>query len=174
MPHYLKIDIEGNDMLCVEDLRAGGLPKYLSLEASEASPVEHLAGLGYTAFKCVSQRNFLPLEVPPHAGQIRFERILRRLYSANPFTRILRILGAKKRWLHQLDESRIHNGWKFPFGSSGPFGEDLPGRWQTAAEIRETYRVFQELSSKSAPSIFWDDKEYSFWVDLHARLGGGD
>ena len=173
VPHYLKIDIEGNDMLCLHDLQPGALPKYVSLEAGDATPIEYLASLGYTDFKCISQRNFLPLEIPPAAEQVHFERILQRLYSANPFTKILRFFGAKKRWLQQLDQSRIRNGWKFPFGSSGPFGEDLPGRWQTTAEMRETYRVFQELSRKSAPSIFWDDKEYSFWVDLHARLGGG-
>ena len=121
-------------------------------------------------FKTTDQRNFLPLEVPPAPGQVRFERILDRLYSPNPFLRILRLLGAKKRWTRALDESRTRAGWRFPFGSSGPFGEDLPGRWQTAAaEMQETYRVFQELSRKGTPGIFWDDKEYSFWVDLHAR-----
>ena len=170
VPHYLKIDIEGNDMLCLQDLHVGALPKYVSLEAGDATPITHLAGLGYTAFKCISQRNFLPLEVPPTAEQLRFERIQRRLYTANPFIRILRGLGAKGRWMRQLDEPRMRDGWRFPFGSSGPFGEDLPGRWQSAAEMGETYRVFQELGSKGTPSIFWDDREYSFWVDLHARL----
>ena len=172
VPHYLKIDIEGNDLLCLQDLQPGALPKYVSLEAGDATPIAHLAALGYTAFKCIGQRNFLPLEVPPAPEQLRYERILRRLYSANPLLRILRALGAKRRWLRQLGEHATRDGWRFPFGSSGPFGKDLPGRWQTAAEMRETYRVFQELSRKGAPSIFWDEKEYSFWVDLHAQLGG--
>ena len=63
----------------------------------------------------------------------------------------------------------MRGAWKFPWGSSGPFGEDLPGRWQTADEMRKTYRSFDELCRNGAPGIFWDANEYSFWVDLHAR-----
>jgi FkbM family methyltransferase len=169
VPFYLKIDIEGNDMLCLRDLHGADLPKYVSLEAAIADPIDHFVGLGYTAFKCISQQNFLPLEMPPCAAQLRLEETLRRLYSRNIFMRIWRLLGAKRRWTRRLDESRTLDGWRFPFGSSGPFGDQLPGHWQTADEMRATYRAFQELIAKGAPSIFWNEKEYSFWVDLHAR-----
>ena len=172
VPFYLKIDIEGNDLLCLHDLQRGALPKYVSLEAAIPDPVDHLLGLGYTDFKCISQRNFLPLEMPPSPEQVRFEKTLRQLYTRNPFMRIRRAFGAKKRLCRQLDEARFSVDWPFPLGSSGPFGEDLRGHWQTAAEMRETYRVFQELCARRTPSIFWDDREYSFWFDLHARRAG--
>ena len=169
VPFYLKIDIEGNDLLCLRELPRSPLPKYVSLEAGTADPVDHLSSLGYTDFKCISQRNFLPLEMPPSPEQVRFEQTLQRLYTRNPFMRIRRAFGAKKRLCRELDEACFKVDWKFPLGSSGPFGEDLRGRWQTATEMRETYRVFQELCARRTPSIFWDDREYSFWFDLHAR-----
>lgn len=169
VPFYLKIDIEGNDMLCLHDLAKGDLPKYVSLEAAIPDPIDHLAPLGYTSFKCISQQNFLPLELPPCPEQVRFEQTLGQLYTRNIFMRIRRALGAKKRLLRELDEARFSGGWKFPFGGSGPFGEDLRGRWQSADEMRGTYRAFQKLCTDRARSIFWDEREYSFWVDLHAR-----
>ena len=36
VPFYLKVDIEGNDMLCLRDLKGPDLPKYVSLEAAVA------------------------------------------------------------------------------------------------------------------------------------------
>ena len=169
VPFYLKTDIEGNDMLCLQGLPDGDLPKYVSLEAAVANPLTHLTSAGYSGFKCISQRNFLPLQIPPCDEQIRWEGALENLYSRNIFMRALRALGAKWLWHRQLDKSRTRGSWKFPWGSSGPFGEDLPGRWQSADEMRKTYRSFDELCRNGAPGIFWDDKEYSFWVDLHAR-----
>lgn len=169
IPFYLKIDIEGNDMLCLHELQKGSLPKYLSLEAATADPIEHLVSLGYTHFKSISQRVFLPLEMPPSTEQVRFEQTLEQLYTPNILMRIRRALGRKARLLHDLDRVRFPVAWKFPVGSSGPFGEDLRGRWQNADEMRETYRIFQERCGQRTPSIFWDEKEYSFWFDLHAR-----
>ena len=169
VPFYLKIDIEGNDMLCLQGLPGGDLPKYVSLEAAVSDPLTHLTSVGYSGFKCISQRNYLALQIPACDEQLRFEGALENLYSPNIFMRALRCLGAKWLWNRQLDESRTRGAWKFPWGSSGPFGEDLPGRWQTADEMRKTYRSFDELCRNGAPGIFWDRKEYSFWVDLHAR-----
>jgi len=61
-PHYLKIDVEGADMLCVRDLSAIACrPRYLSLESSKTSwsdllaEFDTLAQLGYTRFKVVDQ-----------------------------------------------------------------------------------------------------------------------
>ena len=169
VPFYLKVDIEGNDMLCLLDLKGPDLPKYVSLEAAVPDPIDHLVSLGYNAFQCISQENFLPVEMPPSTAQMRFEETMARLYSQNIFMRVTRALGAKQRWRRRLDEPRMRGEWKFPFGSSGPFGEDLPGRWQTADEMRGTYRLFRERIAARESSIFWNEKEYSFWADLHAR-----
>jgi FkbM family methyltransferase len=66
IPHYLKIDIEGADMLCVDALQAfDERPDYLSIESSVTSAARPfdaareemaaLVGLGYQAFKYVDQ-----------------------------------------------------------------------------------------------------------------------
>lgn len=56
-PHYCKIDIEGNDELCLDDIGGHTRPKYLSIEVIDGHPqIERLAELGYSRFKLVSQR----------------------------------------------------------------------------------------------------------------------
>ena len=67
IPHYLKIDIEGNDSLCVETLREVEPPKYISVEAEcvgdsvvfsdeEAiAMLKLLRDVGYQRFKLVNQ-----------------------------------------------------------------------------------------------------------------------
>ena len=79
-PHYLKVDIEGADMLCVRDLEFfEQRPKYLSIEASKTSwrelndELNELEKLGYTKFKIVDQRShptkaFMGL----HGGKVEY------------------------------------------------------------------------------------------------------
>ncbi|SFB35215.1 FkbM family methyltransferase [Azotobacter beijerinckii] len=62
-PHYLKIDIEGADMACVNGLKAlKQRPKYISLESTMTSwldllnELNTLEKLGYTKFKLVNQK----------------------------------------------------------------------------------------------------------------------
>lgn len=62
-PHYLKIDIEGADMTCVNGLKALACrPKYISLESTMTSwrdllnEFNTLEKLGYTKFKLVNQK----------------------------------------------------------------------------------------------------------------------
>lgn len=77
LPYYLKVDIEGADMLCVEALaQFDGRPDYLSIESGEGdwrSIVEEfgkLEQLGYRRFQIVRQGQhqagqFQPLSGPP-------------------------------------------------------------------------------------------------------------
>ena len=171
-PYYLKVDIEGNDGLCLRDLAPGRLPKYTSVEASDLGLLFRLRDLGYTRFQCISQFHYLPLEWPPSRRQRRYEAALRLSRSRNLLVRAVRRLGAR-RWLERrLSQPRTCGGWTFPVGSSGPFGEDLPGRWQTADELAETYVRFQGMMKERKPSAFWNEKDYSFWTDFHARRDG--
>lgn len=62
-PHYLKIDVEGADMTCVNALEAmSSRPKYISLESTKTSwsdllkEFDTFEALGYTKFKVVGQR----------------------------------------------------------------------------------------------------------------------
>lgn len=77
IPHYLKVDIEGADMLCVEALaQFDARPDYLSIESGEGSwrsivdEFTTLEKLGYRRFQIVSQGRhkagrFRPLNGPP-------------------------------------------------------------------------------------------------------------
>jgi FkbM family methyltransferase len=76
IPNYLKIDIEGNDILCVQDLDPKALPQFISIEVSGKGGLDQLALLrerGFRRFKCIDQVNFLPLEIPPAIEQRRYE-----------------------------------------------------------------------------------------------------
>jgi FkbM family methyltransferase len=63
VPHYVKIDVEGADMLCVEGLgRIAARPDYVSIESNKTDwkalleEFDALDRLGYTRFKAVNQR----------------------------------------------------------------------------------------------------------------------
>jgi FkbM family methyltransferase len=102
VPYYLKIDIEGSDLLCVEALKDfADRPQYVSIEIREESRkgLDLLRELGYRKFKIVDQA---------------------------PFDGI----------------------------ASGPFGEELPGKW---------LRFMASRAFKKAL------KDQSTWYDLHCK-----
>ena len=76
VPFYLKVDIQGNDFLCIEALDPGELPKFLSVEfaLSDMPLVALMHERGFNQFKCISQTHFLPLELPPVAEARLIER----------------------------------------------------------------------------------------------------
>jgi FkbM family methyltransferase len=111
IPHYLKIDIEGMDAVCVNALsHFEQKPDYISQE-SDCSSFEKvtedfnlLAQLGYTRFKSVQQ------------GRIS------RQTEPNP------------------TKEGSYAGYQFREGSSGLFGEDLPGKWKDNKEMVHQYK----------------------------------
>lgn len=172
IPFYLKVDIEGNDYLCLEDLKAVDLPKYASVEASDLELLRRLSDLGYRRFKCISQRNYLPLEIPLSREYRACERLQWYLGSRNLLLRIARLLGAGRWWRRRLHRTRSVNGWLFPFGSSGPFGEQTLGAWQSYEQMEETFQRFLDLNRAGEPSLFWNDAEDFFWSDFHVCKEG--
>ncbi len=111
MPYYLKIDIEGNDLLAVESLAGGReAPEYLSIESNKDSfaalraEFSALAALGYNQFNIVSQpgvKNQCP-PIPAREGR----------YAAH----------------------------RFEYSASGLFGAELPGPWLSEAAAIAAYR----------------------------------
>jgi FkbM family methyltransferase len=172
IPYYLKLDIEGREICCLRDLTAfTDLPKYVSFEQSgsarEGLPL--LNKLGYKGFKLISQLNYLPIEYPPAPEENSHARAGKLLQSQNPFLRAARKIGMS-RWLeYRIDRTRCRNGWTFPMGSSGPFAEDIPGRWQSVEEIVTTLANAYADCQAGTASVFWDNRSYSFWADFHAR-----
>ncbi len=116
VPYYLKIDIEGADILCVEALqRVADKPKYVSLESSITSwngllhEFSVLRELGYRWFKVVNQLEVMR-QIPPNPAR----------------------------------EGRYID-YRFPDGSSGLFGEEAPGPWLTEDQALRKYRgIFLE------------------------------
>lgn len=112
LPRYLKVDIEGADMLCINALCSfPQRPYYISIESNKVSwkgllnEFNVLKGLGYNKFKVVNQEDVLNQNEPNPS--------LEGEYTAHKFTE----------------------------NSTGLFGKDLPGRWLSADEAIAIYRL---------------------------------
>lgn len=157
-PHYLKIDIEGGDTLCLRDLDKNDLPQFISVEAGcEAdqdlasgedgsdylSNLTHLYRCGYQRFKLVSQHSLVPIS---RSNLVR---------AADPeYLQLVR------------DQIEKDIGWQFPYGSSGPWGNDIPGPWMNYCEATEIYHVCREFFFLKYP----DSRIHRSWIwfDWHA------
>lgn len=111
VPYYLKVDIEGADLLCIRALRqATNKPEFLSFESSKTSwkalleEFAVLTELGYQKFKVVSQID-VPSQVCPYPPQ---------------------------------EGKYVPHA--FGLGASGAFGEEVPGKWKSAREAIKMYR----------------------------------
>jgi FkbM family methyltransferase len=123
VPYYLKIDIEGADMLCLEGLlQFKERPAFVSHEHEQSSfadifsEVKLLKALGYTRFQASDM------------GQVHNQQ------SPNPPREGTFVPGALKR------------------GSSGLFGEELPGPWLTSSGIIAKY-IGIYLANKSRGAV---------------------
>jgi len=184
VPYYLKIDIEGGEENCLRDLAREDLPHYLSVELTDLPTLIHLAGLGYDAFKCVDQASKRPLPFPPRRTSLKqaikrraatFPRLRRMLRNAN------RRLGRVKASIVQVDprspsaaipttdfNGAVAKDWHFSLASSGPFGDDLPGRWQTLEEAAAVWVGEWARVGYPPPSNRRD-----LWLDVHATRRAG-
>jgi FkbM family methyltransferase len=111
MPYYLKIDIEGADILSLKKL--GDFtpkPDFVSIESSKTSlnaideELDILEGLGYDSFKAVQQATVPGSSAPQPARE-----------------------GADIAYI-------------FPRDASGLFGRELAGRWLSRHQIKRSYR----------------------------------
>lgn len=163
-PFYLKIDIEGNDIICLTSLtNEVEKPAYVSAEVNGIDLILKLHELGYTRFKLIDQFSFLPLELPVMPEYAFFMRHKKFRGSANPSVRVIRKLFGKT--VDAYFESRYRPVFSYPhsFGSSGPFGDNLPGKWQ---HFEEVLKIYLHYKSEHEGSI--RDNGYNFWVDIHA------
>jgi FkbM family methyltransferase len=137
VPFYTKIDIERYDVYCLESLDRRDLPQHVSVEAHDLSYLAILHRLGYNVFKCVDQTaHNLKLDFGPtwlrwgHRKSLRLAEVL-KLYAP-----------------------------AFPRGSSGPFGDDTPGRWKSIEEVNNDWA---RMNSRVRGKL------YRFgWFDFHA------
>jgi FkbM family methyltransferase len=161
IPHYLKVDIEGFDMLCVRALRRFDVrPDFVSIESAVASSgsgshsafdeLAELWSLGYRRFSYVDQSKG-PEHRPPQPPR----------------------------------EGR-YSDWTFDIDGSGLFGEELSTRWLSPEEalLRAQFlraqhgliglggRFSRTPAAKAArrARTVVTGREAAPWYDLHARL----
>lgn len=110
IPYFLKVDVEGADMLCLEALRSfAAKPRYVSFESTKTSWKELVAefdllrSLGYHRYKVVPQHT-VETQVPPSPAR-------------------------EGRYVEH----------RFPAGASGQFGAEAPGEWVDRARALAAY-----------------------------------
>jgi FkbM family methyltransferase len=113
MPHYMKIDIEGNDMICVNAIKVfRERPDYISIESNKTSfamikrEIDAFAELGYSSFQAVEQAAIPRAQTPPNPAR-------------------------EGNYVAQ----------RFEDGSSGLFGSELGSQWKSKPEILRQYRL---------------------------------
>jgi len=160
-PFYAKIDIEGNDSLCLQGLAStDSRPAYLSFEwpSHFDADIELLTGMGYTSFKCVRQNDHREITL----RNVVYLQECRRLRLE--LERLPRI-GLRARRLLQRRKPPI-NGWTFNLGSSGPLGVELPGRWLTSNEVLSIWHFLMAYHLRLPAQ-----DEIREWYDIHAGHG---
>ena len=143
IPYFLKIDIQGEDALCLKALRDfAARPRYLSYESESKSMKELreelalLRDLGYSRFKVVRQDDVCSQRCPFPAKEGRY-----------------------------VDQ-------RFEESSSGLFGEEAPGEWVSDAQVIRSYRrmrlqryLIRILSLLHLPALVPEPG----WHDIHAK-----
>lgn len=163
MPHYLKVDIEGSDLCCVEGLGAfPARPRFLSFEASLPT-IEHeldvVAALGYRRMAVVPQARIggTVVNVPRRDGTIlrhRFQDGASGLFGDElPPEMWVDFEGAKRIYRRALLCDRL----------LGP---------ETPRLVRKGRRAFELATGRLAPGWFDVHAPYLLpgWFDTHARL----
>ena len=160
VPWYLKVDIEGNDSLCVTGLTGGSTPAYLSIELDLRrgdADLRALKELGYTGFKCIRQNDLR--EITP-ANLPRQIALRRRAAAAGLWGTVNRVI----RGIDHGRQTRRDRDWRFPSGSSGAFGAGLPGPWLDAATVLDLWTRLRDADQELAAG--WRSE----WFDVHAAL----
>jgi FkbM family methyltransferase len=155
VPYYLKIDIEGADLIALKGLEGvAARPKFVSLESDKDSfralrrEFTIFEALGYNRFKVVPQANIAVQQRPP-----------------NP----------------PLEGGLTEHA--FREGGSGLFGEEAPGPWMTSAQAIERYKpIFLRyaltgddplISNKRLVKLMRRCGLRENWYDTHARIQPG-
>jgi FkbM family methyltransferase len=111
VPYYMKVDIEGMDSVCLEGLLSvEEKPKYISVEASATSIKD----------------TFTQLHLLDQLGYTRFK--------------IVPQLNITEQRCPNPAREGIFVDHRFEGGSSGLFGEEVPGEWRRLNSVKWDYR----------------------------------
>jgi FkbM family methyltransferase len=146
---YMKIDIEGNEQICISGLTSDIAPKYISLEIEfqyGQQQLEILARLGYRGFKVICQNN----------GWSQVTRENTSFYERRPDHFIIRRL----RRLRAVPR-RLLGGRRYV--ESGPWGEKTSGAWHSVDHAQSVWRSLRDIDERQGMNgLGW-------WFDIHAR-----
>ena len=167
--HYIKIDIEGNDVLCLSQLTKESAPQYISLECGPIEEmIELLTPLGYRKFKLISQFHFLPIQ---SNAPVRYAFAKAAIFIFDHLDRIPNRFRRPVRLTGEFFDRKSLTiaGTVFARGSTGPFGNDAPGQWVDSTTLLRRYGELRErFARRKARTPLYDLPEYSLWMDLHA------
>ncbi len=167
VPHFLKIDIEGADTVCLESLKMfQERPDYVSIESDKTSfanikrEIDTLMALGYDSFQAVEQSMIPKLQTPPqppkegHYAPQSFEHGSSGLFGAE-------LNGEWKSYRKILHQYRAIRLGYVLLGNDGGILNKLtfPGSWQLQSWARSVCRLFTNA-------------EVPGWYDTHARHQG--
>jgi FkbM family methyltransferase len=156
IPHFLKVDIEGRDYLCLRALSSTAAPDYISFEAEPNSleMILWLHHIGYRRFILVNQFWFKSVVVPEpgSASHLRWACIqnARRFVRSHP--RVHTALAAVKPKLNF--NAKAHG---FEIGSSGPVPMTRIDGWQDIDAFVYTWT-----------NVLKSGILTSSWYDIHA------
>lgn len=139
IPYYLKVDIEGYDIHCIESITPGNKPRYLSCEARSVELLDVLRSKGYTKFKMINQAN----------GFRKFSYVEEVLFLPSLFFKIV--------W--KLRKFFLPN--TILCGSSGPFGEQTSGKWESYEVTKENYLSYHK-NGRTINRLSWYDFHATF------------
>ena len=152
VPFYCKIDIEGHDRICIEQLEQDKKPEYISIEMTEGqwlNDIYQLKNLGYRGFKVIDQ---VSLGIPWKWSPLDAATALHPAVAA--------VWGRVRTKVYWTRRPRVGD-WSFPWGSSGPFGEETAGRWLGVEEAIRLCTAVQDRSRK---------RNEPLWCDIHGAV----
>ncbi|AEV34323.1 methyltransferase, FkbM family [Owenweeksia hongkongensis DSM 17368] len=165
VPDYCKIDIEGYDIVALRSLDKDNLPKYISVESEclgesdelleneVLATLNQMHALGYKKFKLVDQQTLKPLTLGKEFYNGKKEiHIVERLRHKFKFT-----------YRHRLGAKHDYN---FPYGATGPFGEDIDGKWYNFDDAQKLMLTHRKQFFETNVNGY----SFSFWCDWHAKI----
>ena len=148
-PYFVKVDIEGNDSVCLRQLcETTEMPSYVSFEVTAQAPqdVALLVGAGFGRFRVVRQNDWRQM-TPRNVLWYGWARqAIARLHHGS----------------HLAYRRGPISGHRFVLGSSGPLPWTVPGRWWNATEAVGVLRHLQSVDDKLRAGGLGE------WYDVHA------
>lgn len=154
VPNYMKIDIEGGDKMCLNNLSPEICSPYISAELDfdgGDAEIIRLRELGYRFFKIICQSSKWSQATKNNAP----------LLGADPESAFgFAFQAARGAARRLLGQRKVFRGRQR--GESGPWGEATAGRWRSPEYVLEAWARICRMQNRP-------DGAPSWWFDVHAK-----